>query len=377
MRKSLLSILLVFLSLLIIASFSFAGCKTTTPTTAAATTAAATTAAATTAAATTAAETTAKKYVIGRVNYALGDDAAQVADAKWGKELAPEYGVEVIIFDGKGTPEGQLAGVQDAIAKGVDCIVAQPVDSGLANTMVQVAREAGIPLITYYQPPDQEKAPHMAFTDKIQALEVGKLMAKTWKEMWPDKPIKAGVLGEPAVDFTVKNRTDPWKEGVLAQDPTAEIVAELDSQGKRETTFAAAQDLIQGHPEVNLVFTVNSMAGVGATAAFQSLGRGKMVDGKPVSEFIFGWDGNEEQIVLIADQTCSFKFSVAINPKSNAKAWLEAAIKVIKGEIPANVRTDIPVSGEIVDGTKMTLDQLQVYLDVYGSKVNLKEMYQK
>ncbi len=68
-------------------------------------------------------------------------------------------------------------------------------------------------------------------------------------------------------------------------------------------------DILQANPEVNIIFGANDEMGLGALAACEQIGRGKMDNGKPLTEVIAGLDGNVSAMLKIFNPNSSFKLT--------------------------------------------------------------------
>ena len=352
------------------------GCKATAAATTAA--AAATTAAAETTAA--AAETTAapaKKLTIGRVMFEYGHPYQQ-ADMKHFKDYADKLGVDTIILDGKSNPETISNNVDDLKAKKVDGIIYQPVDPGSSDTISKASIEAGFPTITFFQRPGTFVAPHVRIDEAKTSYEMGALAAKYMAEFFPGKPIKLGLIDISTVEYVVINRSDTFIAGLLSVAPDAEVVSRLDGGGIRDQSYAAGQDMLQSHPEINLVYGTNADCCLGALAAFEAGGRGKAVDGKPVTEMFISIDGSEGEALKMIDPSSALKITMALQPLYNSHVLMDTILKVVKGDIKITEDIIIDTPDIILDAYAMSIDDIQKFITVdYLSKVDLKAELEK
>ena len=180
-------------------------------------------------------------------------------------------------------------GVLDALDKG---IIMTSFFSPLADTGIPVARsdEAGI------------------------SYAMGAEMATQWKAAHPDKPIVMAQLGWPNHTEVKSGRTDPWVEGVLSVDPTATDLGCLDASKGPDTAKQIILDLVTQHPEVNLIYSEASNLTVGTMAALTQAGRGKMEDGKPLTEIVASVDFDEVEMKQVYDPNSSLKLSMGLPP---------------------------------------------------------------
>jgi len=315
----------------------------------------------------------AKKITIGEIIYNLSQPYQQ-AHAKNAEEYAKELGINIIIVDGKGSTDVAASAFEDLIAKKVDGIITQPADGESVNNSIKEAHNAGIPVVTFFNKPTKEKAPFVLLVEHDIAVQMGAFAAKKWMELYPDKPIRIGLISEPSVEYTRVHRALAFVDGVKSVAPEAEVVADLNGYGVRDKSLLAGEDLLQSHPDVNIIYGINADSVLGALGAFEAAGRGKAENGKPLTEIFLGTDGTEAEILKIADPNSSFKVTMALQPKNNARVLIDTLLKVIKGEI--DMKSDIVVDSPdfIVDGWSMDIDKLQKFLeDQYFSKINIKK----
>lgn len=319
----------------------------------------------TTADETTAEETSdtgdAKGLVIGRVQYSL--DVYQQADAAWFTKFCKEKGHEAVILDGKANADTQQRNLDDLVSRGVDGIVVQPISAAVADYQVKMAREAGIPIVVFNQPGNTEKAPYIKLDQYDTSFEMGKIAALKWKEWYPDKPIKVGIIDITAEWVGVHiNRSTAFWNGVSSIDPEAELVTMVDGGGLRDKAYAAAQDLLQSHPEVNIVYGSNGDTVLGALAAFEAAGRGKAVDGVPVTELFVGTDASEEEAEKIFDPNSALKITQGLTPKSNAKVILDTLLKLINGEITMDEGYVVSATNKVFDYYSMDKAEFEAFV---------------
>jgi len=311
--------------------------------------------------------------LIGEVIYNLGQPYQQ-AHAKNAELYAEELGIDLIIVDGRGSSDVIISAVEDLIAKGVQGIIIQPGDAEAINVSIDEAHDAGVAVVTFFNKQTRAKAPFVKLEEHDICFEMGKFAVKKWTEFYPDKPIKVGIISEPQVDYVRYHRAGAFADGVMEADPTAEIVTILDGMGVRDKSLQAGEDMLQAHPEVNIIYGINNDSVLGALAAYEAAGRGKAVNGKPLTEIFFGTDGTEGELLKIANPSSSFKVTMALQPKDNARVLIDTLLKILDGEIDMRSEYETKSLDFIIDGWSMDIDYLQGWLeDQYFSQINLKE----
>lgn len=274
-----------------------------------------------------------KKYVIGAISDGLASPYQQ-GHYQWLKDLAKADGHEVIVIDGLVDPEVKLKAVETFIEQGVDVITVQANDNAGADTLTQLAQEAGIPMVLFYMPSSpQVTTPAVVIDEYETSFQLGANAATKWLGWYPDSDVKVGIFDLPTSSKVHEGRSLAFFDGIKSVAADAELVFMLDGGSKRDISYSAAQDALQAHPEVNIVYGINSESALGALAAFEEAGRGKAVDGVPVTELFVGTNGSEVEAEKLFDPSSALKMTQALQPKANASAVLNTMYKVLGGEI--------------------------------------------
>jgi len=357
-QKSLVAILAV---LMMIAMLPLSSCtktaETTTAKPAATTTAAATTKATETAAATTAKATAAGFLgVIAKVPNTLKHDV-HGNDAKWAKIYAAEkYNYDYQTIDPDQDLAKSVAAVETFISQGVTGIILHPITEDGQNDVIQEARDADIPIMTYCVGTTGKAVPALLIDEATVAQQMGTDMAKKWIELYPDKPVRIGFVSWTNISFCFDNRTGPFLTGVktvVSDLPSKAESGDLVFQNsKGEDLFGAsywghgggnlevAQQIaaagLQAHPEVNIIYGDNMQNGLGVLAAYEAAGRGLAKDGVPLTEIIASTDASSAELIKLADPTTSLKYALGMQPQTFAYAEIDMMMKLINGEIDPN-----------------------------------------
>ena len=281
------------------------------------------------------------------------------------------YGVRVIILDGGGKGEKMLAAVENLIAQKVDAISIHSPETALTAKAIELAHAKKIPIVTTLIYPDSKNAPHVQPMETPASYAEGKIAAQQWLKAFPDKPCKVAILNFGAWEQGEVLRFGPFFEGVKAVDPNAELVTVLNGQGSTEVSMKVTLDILQAHPEVNIFFGGNDEMALGALAACEQKGRGKMDNGTPLTEIIAGVDGNSSALIKIYDPDCSFKISQGA-VRDVARAEMDAMMGMIEGKIDMNKFQIIQAFVKEIDYWQTSIEDAQVFLiDNYGYKGKL------
>lgn len=168
--------------------------------------------------------------------------------------------------------ESQVAAIEDMVEEGADGILIAPTDSTELVPAIEGAREAGVTVIAVDTPVQPQSAVDAFYaTDNLRAGELVGQYARA----------KAGELGlEPRIAMldlapgisSGELRREGFLSGfgIAADDP--QIVGSVDTEGDRELGEAAMAQLLAEDPDINVVYTVNEPAALGAIDALNAEG---------------------------------------------------------------------------------------------------------
>jgi ABC-type sugar transport system substrate-binding protein len=319
-----------------------------------------------------------KKLTIGKIpitmeaNYHQAHVKHLIAYAK------EKYGADVVVIDGKFSVDASKQGVENFITQGVDGILLHSWYEMANDQMVKDARRAKIPITTFYIPTFSKLVPHLQINEAETSFQMGVEAAKKWKEFYPNKPINIGVIDYLSIEIVQKHRTGPFIAGVLSVDPTAKLVSKLEGSANVNKAMAAMQDMLQAHPEVNLVYGANADHALGALAALENAGRGKAVNGKPLTEIVIGTDATEGELLKVYDPSSSFKITQGLQPLVNAKAEMDLLYKCIIGQQNPDEWIQIDTFNKFISYWDTPIEDAQKFVtEQYFSKVDLKSIVGK
>jgi len=303
----------------------------------------------------------ATNVTVGHVVYDLKHQyhqavAKEIVD--YGKKL---YGAKVIVLDGKADSGEILKAVESLIAQKVKAISIHSPDQAMTTTAIKMARAKGIPVVTTLVWPAEKIAPHVQPLETPSSYTMGARAAEHWLAAFPDKPCRVAILDFGKFPPVEVLRTTPFWLGVKSIDPDAELVTQLNGQGDTTKSMEITLDILQAHPEVNIIFGANDEMALGALAACEQIGRGKMDNGTPITEVIAGLDGNVSAMLKIFDPNCSFKLTHGA-VKDVARAEMDTMIGMVTGKINPTKWAETQVLSKVTDYWNNTIDEAQVFL---------------
>ncbi len=263
-----------------------------------------------------------KQVTIGMPIYNQQHEFWQVI-YKTSKEYCAEKGVKFIAVDSNYDAVKQVAIMEDMLAKKVDAIILGAVDPKGVLPTVDEYTKAGIPVIAIDNPLDRGAATFVGI-DNYAAGKLGGL--------WAGDYINEKLGGEAniaIIDYAMEqatiDRSDGFTEGVMEKAPNAKVVARLEGHAVRDKAMAVMEDIIQAHPEVNVVFGINDDSALGALAAMEAAGKTKS------NELVVGFDNTTDAREAIKRGSI-LQADVSQDPVAFAKAAIDAALKAINGE---------------------------------------------
>ncbi len=257
---------------------------------------------------------------------------AQFTEAK--KYAKEKYGAEVFAFDGKSDSAVMTQNVDQVVAQGMDAATLHIWDAEAAKPGVLEAVDKGIIMTSFFSPLADTGIPVARSDEAGVSFAMGAEMATQWKAAHPDKPIVMVQLGWPNHTEVKSGRTDPFVQGVLSVDPTATDLGCLDASKGPDAAKQIILDLVTQHPEVNLIYSEASNLTVGTMAGLIQAGRGKMDNGKPLTEIVCSVDFDEVEMKQVYDPNSSLKLSMGLPPVETAQGRIDLIMDVASGKEP-------------------------------------------
>ena len=185
------------------------------------------------------------------------------------ERLADKYGFELKVYDGRFDAGTVQKLVDDVISDGPDAVAFAPLDSAASVGQVKRMLDAGITVVTYNVQPTEVVAPRVFANDYDGPLVVGCNAARYFKETFGDKPAVIGVVDFPILP-QVQDRKNGFLKGFLSLVPTATVAQAVDGGATIDKANPAAADMLQAHPEINVIFGINNDSSLGALAALRA-----------------------------------------------------------------------------------------------------------
>ena len=169
-------------------------------------------------------------------------------------------------FDGDN--QTQVTAIENMVAGGVKGILITPNDTKAIIPTIDKARKKGVLVIALDTATDPQSAVDALFaTDNMKA---GELIGKYAKAVEGDKPVKIAMLdGTTGVTVTLQ-RHNGFLAGFGTNNSDPRIVCTADTSGDQAKGQTGMENCLTKAPDLNLVYTINEPAALGANTALKS-----------------------------------------------------------------------------------------------------------
>ena len=168
-----------------------------------------------------------------------------------GKKAAEELGDELIVLDPQADAARQVTQVEDCIARDVDAIVVDPIESSSLLGAIEEAGQRDIPMATLDTPVDSPYVVTLVGVPRREASYTFGQFVAGWIIGKLGGEAKVGVmLASTEVQLA---RRDGFVDALKAV-PKAEIMATGDGRNILERATAEAEDMLTANPDINVIY---------------------------------------------------------------------------------------------------------------------------
>lgn len=204
--------------------------------------------------------------------------------------VAGDNHVEVLAPDPANNITTQISQISEFIAKGVDVIIVDPIDSeGIKPSLVEAER-AGIPVINIDSiVADTDMVLATIASDNVDAgMQSARVLCEAIGGEGEIAIVNWSALG------AVRDRTDGLKKVLAEEYPNVTIVGDQDAYGIVEDAQNITDTFMQAYPNLKGIFAINDPTAQGVVAAIQGANRtGKIM--------VVSVDGSQNAIEMIRD----------------------------------------------------------------------------
>ncbi|HWS87926.1 MAG TPA: substrate-binding domain-containing protein [Pyrinomonadaceae bacterium] len=251
------------------------------------------------------------------------------------KEAADKAGYQLIVTSGDMDLAKQQSQIENFIVQRVDAIVVCPADSKGIGPAIEQANRAGIPVFTSdIAAQGGQVVSHIASDNLAGGRLAADFIARALNGQG-----EVGVIGQPEVQSGL-DRELGFKEE-MKKHPGIKVAASLNGGGLRDKALKAAEDMLQGNPNLKGIFGINDDSALGALSAAEARGKNDLV--------IVGYDAIPEAVKAI-QRGSALKADVAQQPRDLGAKTIEAISRHFAG---SPVEKNIAVPVKIVDANSL------------------------
>nr|WP_245297198.1 ABC transporter substrate-binding protein [Rhizobium oryziradicis] len=252
------------------------------------------------------------------------------------KEAAKSIGAEVIVTDAGHDVAKQISDVEDMLQQKIDILLLNPTDSAGVESAVKMAKDKHVIVVAVDANASGPVDTFVGSKNKDAGYQSCQYLAKA-----------LGGKGEVAIldgiaVVPILQRVEGCKQA-LAEFKDVKLVDTQNGRQDRSVALGVVENMIEAHPNLKGIFSVNDGGAMGALSAIQGSGR----DIKLTSV-----DGAPEAVKAVADGT-PFIETTAQFPRDQVRVGLAMALaqkwgaRVVPKEVPIDVK---PVTKENAAG---------------------------
>jgi ABC-type sugar transport system substrate-binding protein len=263
------------------------------------------------------------------------------------QQLAKQ-GIDTTAYNDNYTPDGEVAGLNEAIAKKVDVIGYQANFQASSRAALAKAKAAGIPVVLLATPPEPViKGLYTSYAGPNEP-DTGSLVAKGLQDQLAANGVKSGkiaaLLGL-ASSYSVKIRQAGF-DSQMATTPGFQVVGYTDGRWDPARTVTQGNQIVAqyGHDLVGMYVHGGVQAAAVATAAKRA---GLKVGTKPGEVVIVSNNCDATSVKAIKDGT--LLFTTQQGPATDGLVEAKAMVKALQGH-PQDMETpNVVVNADNVD----------------------------
>lgn len=242
------------------------------------------------------------------------------------QKTVDKMGATLIITDAHHNISKQVSDVEDMIQRGIDVLLLNPTDTVGAQSAVEAAKKAGVPVVAVDA---QAKGPISGYVGS-KNFKAGYLSCQYLAKDLNGKGKVAILNGIPVTP--ILQRVKGCKKA-LGEAKGIQIVDEQNGHQERAKAMNATENMIQSHPDLAGLFSVNDGGTLGAIVAVKS-------SGKTIK--VASIDGIPEAIKDMQKPNSPLVVDVAQHPDQMVVKAFHLAIKKYRGEkSPSKIPVDV------------------------------------
>ena len=237
------------------------------------------------------------------------------------ENYAGSKGIEVIVVDAKNDTATQVSQVQDLMTQGIDAFIYIPAGAAAAAVPTRLARAEGIPVINVDRTPEGEPGDTFIAGESVESAyavcdHIIRLQGGQGK-----MAIIHGQKGTtPEVD-----RFKGCKRAIDEHDGVELVAQQWSQQWSPDEGFLIAQNMLQAHPDITIIFGQADGLAMGAAKAVEVAGIADKV-------IIGGYDGDVAALEYLAECKGPFWATATQSTQRMGILAVDSALAVAAGE---------------------------------------------
>jgi ribose transport system substrate-binding protein len=239
--------------------------------------------------------------------------------------MAQKLGAKMKLCINNLQPGPTVTCAEDLINGGAQALIVAPADKSSFASVVNLAKAKGIPVVNDGSPqPIQADVVPFTGTDSIGGGRIAGQFTVNW--------IKQHLGGKAQVaELTLPTFTDCVNRNkgfhiAMAKLTGAPTVASQNGNGLRAKALPAMESMLEGHPNINVVFGCNDDSALGALSALQ----GKHKD--PQKTLVVGFDGTIEAFNEIK-KGGMFRADIVQRPDCYSRRMMQIAVSLARHQV--------------------------------------------
>ncbi|RYL92546.1 sugar ABC transporter substrate-binding protein [Sporolactobacillus sp. THM7-4] len=259
------------------------------------------------------------------------------------EEQAKKMGVKLVVQNPDNDPVKQSNQIENLVNQKVDAIIVDSIDTKGVIPAMKEAANANIPVISIDAIVKSHAVSTQIGVDNAESSKkLGEYVNKYVKENMKE-PAKLGAVG--ALNSFIQVMRQNAFLDTVKQTPDLKVVTIVDGKNVQQTAMTAAENLMTGHPEMNIAFASGEPALIGLASAVKSQHKEKQLS-------VFGWDLSKQAIQGIEEGWV--KAVVQQHPEKFGSEGVSAAVKLAKKQKVAKT-----INAPVTIVTKDNVDQFK------------------
>ncbi len=212
----------------------------------------------------------------------------QNAAKKWDRA---HPGATVLFAQGKSATDdaGEIAAIQDLVAKGVKGIAITPTSPAVTKALDKAIKKGVKVVLMDNDIPAWKRKTSVVATNNLKGGTLAGKYLATKLKAGDTLGILQGVPGVPALDA----RVNGMLAGLGALRSEVKVVSKLETDCAQDKGLAAAQDILTANPKITAIYAACGPPAVGAVEALKNAGK------KPGEVILVGFDALPDEMTQI------------------------------------------------------------------------------